>query len=84
MLFFLAEALWTLITLAGFFDQLAAAIKLVFFAVNDSVLLVFWLFQKLLIIKKFRGMTLSVHLVIIKAIFDLITSYFVWSHFQKF
>jgi len=29
-------------------------------------------------------MTFSIHLVIVKSIFDLVTSYFVWSHYKKY
>jgi hypothetical protein len=85
MLIFLAEMVWTVLVLAGVesVEKTAAIWRLIIFAATDSTLLLFWLLQKWIITIKFRGMYFSVHLVIVKTIFDLIASYFIWSHYQR-
>jgi hypothetical protein len=85
MLIFLAEMSWAILTLAGVqaIERTAAVWRLIIFAVTDATLLVFWALQKWMIFKQFRGMYFSVHFVVVKAIFDLIASYFIWSHYQR-
>ena len=85
MLVFLAEMAWTVLVLAGVsaVERTAAYWRLIVFAITDLTLLLFWLLQRWIISRKFKGMYFSAHLVTAKAIFDLIASYFVWSHFQR-
>lgn len=86
MLVFLAEMCWAILTFSGIaaLERTASYWRIVFFAVTDSTLLVFWLLQTRMILRVFRGMQFSIHLVLIKSIFDLISSFFVWSHYQKY
>ena len=84
MLVFLFELVWTIITLSGVFEAVEATAgiwRVAIFIASDSILLLFYSCQKWMIPKKFRGTYFSIHLVFIKAIFDLITSYFVWSYY---